>query len=119
VASGVASHPGKTFGAVAVDLDGDGYMDLFVSNDSVPNFLFHNLRDGRFEEIGLEAGVAYSDDGVARSGMGVDAGDYDGDGRPDLFVANLNRERFSIYRNLGASTFTGLAAPPDRDRATT
>ena len=66
---------------------------------------------GRFEEIGLEGGVAYSDDGLARSGMGVDAGDYDGNGEIDLFVANLNRERFSIYRNLGGLTFKDLACP--------
>ncbi|MCU1326278.1 MAG: hypothetical protein JWN34_1648 [Bryobacterales bacterium] len=111
VKSGIASHPGKTFGAVAVDLDGDGYLDLFVSNDSVPNFLFHNLRNGRFQEIGLEAGVGYSDDGIARSGMGVDAADYDGDGKPDLFVANLNRERFSLYRNLGKLAFADMAGP--------
>jgi enediyne biosynthesis protein E4 len=109
--SGIARHPGKTFGAVAVDLDGDGYMDLFVSNDSVPDFLFHNKGDGTFDEIGLEAGVAYSDDGMARSGMGVDAADYDGDGRPDLFVANLNRERFSLYRNLGGLSFKDMAGP--------
>jgi hypothetical protein len=111
VASGIAKHPGKTFGAVAVDLDGDGYMDLFVANDSVPDFLFHNKGDGTFEELGLEAGVAYSDDGIARSGMGVDAADYDGDGRPDLFVANLNRERFSLYRNLGGLLFKDMAGP--------
>jgi enediyne biosynthesis protein E4 len=109
--SGIAAHPGKTFGAVAVDLDGDGYLDLFVSNDSVPNFLFHNLGTGRFEEVGLESGVGYSDDGIARSGMGVDAGDYDADGKPDLFVANLNRERFSLYRNLGRLSFRDMAGP--------
>jgi hypothetical protein len=111
VQSGMAKHPGKTFGVVAADVDGDGFMDLFVSNDSVPNFLFHNLGDGRFEEIGLEAGVGYSEDGIARSGMGVDAGDYDGDGRLDLFVANLNRERFSIYRNVGNLAFKDMAGP--------
>ena len=110
-ASGIAKHPGKTFGAVAVDLDGDGYMDLFVANDSVPDFLFHNNGDGTFQEIGLEAGVAYSEDGIARSGMGVDAADYDGDGRPDLFVANLTRERFSLYRNLGSLSFRDMAGP--------
>jgi len=111
VPSGIASHPGKSFGAVAVDLDHDGFVDLFVSNDSVPNFLFHNKGNGTFEEIGLEAGVAYSENGVARSGMGVDAADYDRDGRPDLFVANLNRERFSLYRNTGNLQFEDLAGP--------
>jgi hypothetical protein len=104
-ASGIGKHAGKAFGAVAVDIDWDQRLDLFVANDSVPNFLFRNKGDGTFEEIGLQAGVAYSDDGVARSGMGVDAADYDGDGRPDLFVANFNRERFSLYRNLGGNNF--------------
>jgi hypothetical protein len=80
-----------------------------VANDSVPNFLFRNRRDGTFEEIGLAAGVAYSSDGVARSGMGVEAADYDADGKVDLFVSNFNRERFSIYRNLGNATFADMA----------
>lgn len=108
-ASGIAKYPGKAFGAVAADIDGDGFLDLFVANDSVPNFLFRNKGDGTFEEIGLAAGVAYSSDGVARSGMGVEAADYDGDGRVDLFVSNFNRERFSIYRNLGNNTFADMA----------
>ncbi len=117
-ASGIGSHPGKAFGAVAVDIDGDRYPDLFVANDSAPNFLFRNRRDGTFEEIGLAAGVAYSADGVARSGMGVDAADYDRDGKPDLFVSNFNRERFSIYRNLGNATFADSAGPTGVGSAT-
>jgi hypothetical protein len=118
VASGIGKHLGKAFGAVAVDIDGDGYLDLFVANDSTPNFLFRNRGDGTFEEIGLAAGVAYSADAVARSGMGVDAGDYDRDGKPDLFVANFNRERFSIYRNLERATFADTAGPTGVGSAT-
>lgn len=107
--SGVGALKGKVFGAVATDIDNDGRLDLFVANDSVANFLFHNLGGGRFEEIGLNAGVAYSADGNPRSGMGVDAADYDGDGLQDLFVANFNRERFSIYRNRGKLEFSDQA----------
>ncbi len=104
--SGIGRHAGKTFGAVATDVNGDGLMDLFVANDSVGNFLFLNKGGGAFEEIGLEAGVAYSSDGTARSGMGVDAGDFNNDGKQDLFVSNFNRERFSLYRNRGNLDFT-------------
>ncbi len=103
--SGIGKYPGKTFGAVATDVNGDGLMDLFVANDSVANFLFLNKGHGIFEEIGLESGVAYSADGTARSGMGVDAGDFNNDGRQDLFVSNFNHERFSLYRNLGNLEF--------------
>lgn len=104
--SGIGKYAGKTFGAVATDVNGDGLLDLFVANDSVANFLFLNKGKGVFEEIGLESGVAYSADGTARSGMGVDAGDFNNDGRQDLFVSNFNRERFSIYRNLGNLDFS-------------
>ena len=107
--SGIGKHAGKTFGAVATDINNDGLLDLFVANDSVPNFLFLNKGDGTFDEIGLDAGVAYSADGTARSGMGVDAADYNNDGWQDLFVSNFNRERFSIYRNRGDLTFTDEA----------
>ncbi|MGH9847838.1 MAG: FG-GAP repeat domain-containing protein, partial [Blastocatellia bacterium] len=104
--SGIGKLKGKTFGAVATDINNDGWLDLFVANDSEPNFLFLNQCDGTFKEIGFEAEVAYNSDGAARSGMGVDAADYDGDGWEDLFVANFNRERFSIYRNRGDKTFS-------------
>jgi len=104
--SGIAKSLGKAFGAVATDIDNDGRMDLFVANDTAPNFLFHNLGNGKFEEIGLEAGVAYGDTGKARSGMGVDAADFDGDGWQDLFVANIDVELFSLYHNQKNLTFS-------------
>ena len=103
--SGITSVEGKAFGAVATDINNDGHLDLFVANDTVPNFLFVNQGDGTFEEEGLLLGVAYSDAGNARSGMGVDASDYDGDGWQDLFVANIDQEMFSLYRNLEGADF--------------
>ena len=104
--SGIADHPGKSFGAVATDVNNDGLMDLFVANDTMPNFLFVNKGGGKFEEIGLAAGVAYGESGRPRSGMGVDAADYDGDGWQDLFVANIDNEFFSLYRNEKELIFT-------------
>ena len=104
--SGIAEHPGKSFGAVATDINNDGLMDLFVANDTMPNFLFLNKGAGKFEEIGLSAGVAYGETGRPRSGMGVDAADYDGDGWQDLFVANIDHEFFSLYRNEKELIFT-------------
>lgn len=104
--SGIADSPGKSFGAVATDVNNDGLMDLFVANDTMPNFLFINKGAGKFEETGLSAGVAYSEAGKPRSGMGVDSGDVDGDGWQDLFVANIDQEFFSLYRNQKDLTFT-------------
>ncbi len=104
--SGIADSPGKSFGAVATDLNNDGRMDLFVANDTMPNFLFINKGGGKFEETGLAAGVAFSAAGKARSGMGVDAADYDNDGWQDLFVANIEQEFFSLYHNQKDLTFT-------------
>lgn len=103
--SGVINSLGKAFASVATDINNDGLMDLFVANDTVANFLFLNKGKGKFEEIGLPAGVAYSDSGSPRSGMGVDATDYDGDGKQDLFVANIDQELFSLYHNEGDLTF--------------
>src|SRR5437870_10430360 len=103
--SGIAKSLGKSFGAVATDVNNDGLIDLFVANDTMPNFLFLNKGKGKFEEIGLPSGVAYSDSGSPRSGMGVDAADYDGDGWQDLFVANIDQELFSLYQNQKDLTF--------------
>ena len=103
--SGIAASLGKSFGSVATDVNNDGLMDLFVANDTLENFLFVNKGKGKFEEAGLLAGVAYSDSGAPRSGMGVDATDYDGDGWQDLFVANIDQELFSLYQNQKDLTF--------------
>jgi enediyne biosynthesis protein E4 len=103
--SGIAASLGKAFGAVATDVNNDGLMDLFVANDTVANFLFLNKGNSKFEEIGLASGVGYSDSGNPRSGMGVDAADFDGDGWQDLFVANIDQELFSLYHNQKDLTF--------------
>jgi hypothetical protein len=107
-AMGISEHIGKAWGVVAADINNDGRMDLFVSNDTVPNFLFMN-RGNKFEEVGLDADVAYSADGRARSGMGVDAVDYNQDGLMDLFVANIDEEFFSLYKNNGEGGFEDVA----------
>lgn len=114
-ASGVAEYVGKAFGAVATDINQDGWPDLFVASDMAPNALFLNRKGGKFEDIGLQAGVAYSQDGEPRSGMGADAGDFNGDGREDLFVANIDQQYFSLYRNLGDLNFQEEAGEVRRD----
>jgi len=106
--SGISEHLGKAWGEVATDLNNDGKMDLFVSNDTYPNFLFMN-RGGKFDEVGLEADVAYNPDGRARSGMGVDSADFNEDGKMDLFVANIDQEIFSLYQNNGEGGFDDVA----------
>lgn len=107
--SGIGKFPGKAWGVVATDINNDGLMDLFVANDTVPNFLFANRGQGKFEEIGLIAGVAYSADGRTRSGMGVDSADYDQDGWEDLFVDNVDQEMYSLYHNNHNLTFDDMA----------
>jgi len=109
-ASGIADRLGKAWGVVATDINNDGLIDLFVANDTVANFLFANRGNGKFEEIGEPAGVAYSADGRPRSGMGVDSADFDQDGWMDLFVANVDREMYSLYRNNHDETFDDRSA---------
>jgi enediyne biosynthesis protein E4 len=109
--SGIASHPGKAWGVVATDINNDGHMDLFVSNDTVADSLFVNRGQGRFEEVGLRADVAYSAEGRPRSGMGVDSADFNDDGWMDLFVSNIDEEIFSLYQNNRNLTFDDVAMP--------
>jgi len=117
VDSGIAEVLGKAWGVVATDVNNDGWMDLFVANDTVPNFLFVN-HNGKFEEAGVGAGIAYSQEGRARSGMGVDSADYDQDGWQDLFVANVDQEMYSLYHNNRDLTFDDAAGPLGIGRAT-
>ena len=102
---GVAGHRSNGLGVVITDVDGDLWPDVFVANDSMPNFLFHNSGGGRFAEIALRAGVALATDGQPRAGMGTDAADYDGDGFVDLVVTNLDFETHSLFRGLGDRLF--------------
>jgi tetratricopeptide (TPR) repeat protein len=103
--SGVAKHIGKGMGVAIADYDDDGFVDVFVANDTLPNFLFHNNGRGGFEEVGLAAGVAVNDSGRPVSGMGVDFRDYDNDGLPDLIVSALEGETYPLFRNLGKGFF--------------
>jgi hypothetical protein len=116
--SGIGKALGKAWGVVATDINNDGLMDLFVANDTVQNFLFLNRGHGKFEEIGLASGVAYSQEGRARSGMGVDSADFDQDGWQDLFVTNVDQEMYSIYRNRKDETFDDMAGPTGIGRMT-
>ena len=104
-ASGIDAHRGNGLGVVVTDYDEDGWPDVFVANDSVANFLFRNTGKLRFVEAALGAGIAVATDGQARAGMGVDAGDYNGDGHDDVVVTNLDFETHSLFRNLGAGLF--------------
>ncbi|MCU1308622.1 MAG: hypothetical protein JWN45_3317, partial [Acidobacteriaceae bacterium] len=109
--SGIAAHPGKAWGVVATDINNDGLMDLCVTNDTFPNFLFVNRGAGKFEDIGMSANVAYSGDGRARSGMGIDSADFNEDGWMDLLVANIDQEMFSLYENGQDETFDDRGIP--------
>jgi enediyne biosynthesis protein E4 len=105
----IAKAMGKGLGVVATDINNDGRMDLFVANDTVQNFLFANRGGGKWEEIALAAEVGFSENGQARSGMGVDAADLNNDGWEDLFVANVDQEMFSVYENNKQENFRDTA----------
>ena len=96
---------GKGLGIAIADFNGDGHIDVFIANDSVPEFLYQNKGDGTFEEVGLFAGVGVDGDGHAYAGMGVDFADYDNDGLPDIVVSDLAYQKYSLYHNNGDGTF--------------
>jgi len=115
--AGIAGHKGNGLGVVSGDYDDDGLPDIFVANDTTPNFLFHNEGRGTFKEVALLSGVAVAADGRPRAGMGTDFGDYDGDGDLDLFVTNHELEAHTLFRNLGKglfedATFASGVGPP-------
>jgi hypothetical protein len=99
--AGLARLTGRALGVVSIDVNDDGWPDLFVARDASPNLLLINQRDGTFADAALDAEVALSSDGVARAGMGVDAGDVNGDGRPDFIVTNFNDEQHALFLNTG------------------
>jgi len=117
-AAGIAHPNGKTLGVSFADYDGDGFTDVFVANDSVQCFLFHNNRNGTFTEVSLPAGAGFNEDGKTFAGMGTDFADYDNDGFPDIVVTNLSDERYVLFRNNGDATFTDSTNPSGLGRAT-
>ena len=96
-------------GVIASDFDGDGLVDIFVANDSTPNFLYHNNGDGTFKEIGFSSGTAVNENGSEQGSMGVTLGDYDHDGRLDLFITNFDDDYNTLYRNDGKGSFTDVS----------
>jgi hypothetical protein len=115
--TGISKRLGKGMGVAFNDYDGDGYVDIFVANDNLPNSLFHNLKGKAFEEIAMDAGVAYSENGKAVSGMGAEFRDLDNDGLPDIWHTATELETFPLFHNRGKGIFidvtgrSGLARP--------
>ena len=103
--AGIAAHVGRGMSVAFADYDNDGLMDIFVTNDNMPNFLFHNQGDGTFKEVALEAGVALTNYGLPVASMGADFRDYDNDGLPDLNITALAGETFPLFKNLGKGLF--------------
>ena len=117
-AAGVGAPSAKALGVVMLDSDADGWMDLFVANDTQPNQLFRNRGDGTFEDVAVTAAVAFSETGLARAGMGADAADYDDSGLPGLVIGNFSNEMLALYHNEGNGLFIDEAPRSPLGRAT-
>jgi hypothetical protein len=103
--TGLSKYMGKGMSVTFADYDGDGYLDAFVANDTTQNFLFHNLKGKKFEDVALQAGVAYGPSGKARSGMGADFRDVNNDGLPDIWHTAVEHEEFPLFFNRGGDDF--------------
>src|SRR5260370_13434159 len=108
--AGLNDPAGKSLGVALLDYDNDGWLDLFVANDTQPNKLYHNNHNGTFTDEAITAGVAFSASGTTRAGMGVDAADYDGSGRQSVIIGNFTNESMALYHNDGSGLFTDEAA---------
>jgi hypothetical protein len=108
-ASGIFDTSSKSLGVAMIDFDEDGWPDLFVANDTQPNKLYRNLRNGKFKDAAVEAGLAFSNEGKARAGMGVDVGDFENSGRPGIAITNFDNEMVGLYRSPAAGQFDDVS----------
>lgn len=115
---GLKDMSSKTLGIAVLDYDGDGWPDLLFANDTQPNKLYANKNGQRFTEVGVAAGIAYSDEGIARAGMGVDSADYDRSGRPSILITNFANQMLSLYHNEGNGLFIDEAPRSEVGRST-
>ena len=115
---GIFDTSSKSLGVAMLDFDNDGWPDIFVANDTQPNKLYQNLRNGKFQEVGVRAGVAFSEDGKARAGMGVDVADLDSSGIPTLAVTNFHNEMLALYKGRSGGLFHDLAPGTEIGRIT-
>jgi hypothetical protein len=116
--AGLGDPTSKSLGITILDFNADGWPDILIANDTQPNKLYLNKKDGTFEERGVPAGIAFSEDGVARAGMGVDAADYDHSGHPSVLITNFANQMASLYHNEGNGLFVDEAPQSEVGRAT-
>ena len=116
--AGLFDSSAKTLGLAVLDYNSDGWSDILLANDTQPNKLYRNLGNGTFREEGVAAGIAFSEDGIARAGMGVDAADYDGTGRPSIIISNFSNQMMALYHNEGNGLFVDEAPASSLGRDT-